>query len=560
MDIADVAYDRFLANGKPESTLKADPGEIIRLRLINGSSTTYFLLDFAGGPMSIISADGLAVKPVEENRFLIAVAETYDVIIKVPKGGSYEFRATAQDGSGFASVWIGSGLRHPAPEIPKPNLYSNPGKLSLKRVFALTPAGSMGMTDSMLKAGKFDKPGMAGMNGMGKMAGMKKMPAGKMQSGTTMAGGMAKGAMKKMAMEKPLPVKHPTTGKKYGRNYHLLASDVSSSGKLALDGKDPARPWAPYKDLQSVTPTAFPGDKPLRVIRLTLDGDMERYVWFLNNKPLSESDSIRIRKGEIVRFIMVNRTMMHHPMHLHGHFFRVLNGKGEFSPLKHTVDVAPMSTTVIEFNANEFGDWFFHCHLLYHMKSGMARLVHYEGFTLNPQLSAARPNLYKDSWYAWGRADIESNMADGLFILSNTRNIISLEWETGWHNVKGTEWEGVLAWDRYMNRFFSVFAGLDELGGNRVREKTRGVLGFRYLLPFNLESRTWLDSEGGVRFNLGKTFQLTPRFLLMYEAQYDSHDKWEGRCRISYIVRKNLSAIAQWSSDYGIGTGVRVRF
>ncbi|NOZ14162.1 MAG: multicopper oxidase domain-containing protein [Acidobacteria bacterium] len=552
MDIADVAYDRFLANGKPESVLRADPGETIRLRLIDGSSTTYFLLDFAGGPMTIISADGLAVKPVEENRFLIAVAETYDVIIKVPKGGSYEFRATAQDGSGFASVWIGSGPPHPAPEIPKPNLYANPGKLSMKRVFALTPAGSMGMTDAMVKAGKFDKPGMAGMNGMGKMAGMKKMPAGKMQPGTTMAG--------EMAMEKPLSVKRPATGKKYGRNYHLLASDVSSSGKLALDGKDPARPWVPYKDLQSVIPTAFSGDKPLRVIRLTLDGDMERYVWFLNNKPLSESDSIRIKKGEIVRFIMVNRTMMHHPMHLHGHFFRVLNGKGEFSPLKHTVDVAPMSTTVIEFNANEFGDWFFHCHLLYHMKSGMARLVHYEGFTLNPQLSAVRPNLYKDSWYAWGRADLESNMAEGLFILSNTRNIVSLEWETGWHNVKGTEWEGVLAWDRYVNRFFSVFAGLDEFGGNRVREKTRGVLGFRYLLPLNLESRTWLDSEGGARFNLGKTFQLTPRFLLFYEAQYDSHDKWEGRCRISYIVRKNLSLVVQWHSDYGVGGGVRFRF
>ena len=129
----------------------------------------------------------------------------------------------------------------------------------------------------------------------------------------------------------------------------------------------PSRPWPPYAKLRSIQPTAFDPGKPIREIRLTLDGDMERYVWLLNNKALSESYAIPIREGEVVRFIMINRTMMHHPMHLHGHFFRVLNGQGDYAPLKHTVDVAPMSTTVIEFYGNEFGDWFFHCHLLYHM-------------------------------------------------------------------------------------------------------------------------------------------------------------------------------------------------
>jgi hypothetical protein len=154
------------------------------------------------------------------------------------------------------------------------------------------------------------------------------------------------------------------TGKKYGADFRLLAADVSASKNLAVDGMDPGRPWPPYANLRSTKPTAFPQDKPVREIRLTLDGDMERYVWFLNNKPLSESDSIRIREGEVVRFIMVNRTMMHHPMHLHGHFFRVINSQGDYSPLKHTVNVAPMSTTVIEFYTDEVGDWFFHCHLL----------------------------------------------------------------------------------------------------------------------------------------------------------------------------------------------------
>ena len=111
--------------------------------------------------MSIVSADGQEVQPVEEDRFLIGVAETYDVLVKVPGSGSYEFRASSHDGSGYASVWIGNGEKHPARVVPGPNLYHNMGGLSLKKVFALTPAGSMGMGDGMVKMGMFDKPGMA---------------------------------------------------------------------------------------------------------------------------------------------------------------------------------------------------------------------------------------------------------------------------------------------------------------------------------------------------------------------------------------------------------------
>ena len=134
----------------------------------------------------------------------------------------------------------------------------------------------------------------------------------------------------------------------------------------------------------------------MREVRLTLDGDMERYVWFLDGTALWEDDTIRVRAGEVVRFVMVNRTMMHHPMHLHGHFFRVVNGQGDRAPLKHTVDVAPMSTTVIEFAADELGDWLFHCHLLYHMESGMARVVRYEGYDPGPSLVGGRGAVHED--------------------------------------------------------------------------------------------------------------------------------------------------------------------
>lgn len=556
MDIADVAYDRFLANGATESILPAQPYETVRLRIIDGSSTTYFHLEFAGGPMTIVAADGQDVEPVKEKRFLIGVAETYDVLVQVPAAGAYEFRATAHDGSGYASVWIGSGKRHLAPDVPKPNLYHTMGDLSLKQIFSFTPAGSMGMSDREVENGKFDQPGMMEMGSM---------DMGAMHSMESLDHGADPAKMKMESMDHsghqmPMPQENSRTGKKYGTDFGFLAADASSSKNLAVDGMDPRRPWPPYAKLRAIKPTAFSEDKPVREIRLTLDGDMERYVWFLNNKPLSESDSILIREGEVARFIMINRTMMHHPMHLHGHFFRVINGQGDYAPLKHTVDVAPMSTTVLEFDANEFGDWFFHCHLLYHMESGMARVVHYEGFPLDPQLADIRPELYKDSWYFWGQADALSNMTEGFLMLSNTRNILTAQWEVGWQEVDDTEWEGIFTYDRYINRFFTVLAGANLLGEGDEHDDTRGVFGFRYHLPLNLESRVWIDTDGGGRFNLGKSFELTPRLALFGEAQYDTHDRWEGKASLSYMVHKYFSLVGQWHSEYGFGGGLQIRF
>jgi len=567
MDISDVAYDRFLANGKVESMLHAESGETVRLRIINGSATTYFHLEFAGGPMRIVSADGQEVEPVKETRFLIGVAETYDVVVNIPNIGAYEFRATAHDGSAYASVWIGSGVHHPAPDIPRPNLYHSMGDLNLKRVLSLTPAGTMGMDDDKVKAGEFDKPVMMGTGPMDMGTSHTKEGVHHMGESGMKTGDMKKSSDKEknahdrgMPTHKRILTEHARDGRRYGRDFGLLASDVSATGNLAMDGMDHSRPWPPYTKLRAVKPTTFSKESPVRQIRLTLDGDMERYVWLLNNKPLSESDYILIRKGEIVRFIMINRTMMHHPMHLHGHFFRVINGHGRHAPLKHTVDVAPMSTTVIEFDANEFGDWFFHCHLLYHMKSGMARMVHYEDYQISQELTAVRPQLYTDPWYVWAQVDVLSNMTEGSLTLSNTRNIITAVWEVGWQDVEDTEWEGTLTWDRYINRFFTIFAGGNLLGEGDDTDETRGVFGIRYLLPLNVESRIWVDTDGGARVTLDKEFALTPRLMLFGEVEYDTHDQWEGQVGVSYAISKHFSLMAHWHSEFMWGVGFAILF
>lgn len=578
MDIADISYDRFLVNGQPQLEMNDTSGQMVRLRFVNGGAGTNFYLQFSGGPMTIISADGQPVEAIDEQRFLIAIAETYDVVVHVPADGAYELRATAHDGSGFASVWLGSGARYSAPSIPPPNLYHKMGTMSWSQLFALTPAGSMGMNDRAVNAGMFDQPGMAAMpmvtmdHSGSAMAGQMDHKVG--HSGQQMMmnnaanvdatemsnmdhAGMMGNMGDRSGVDHSLLMTGEASGKPFTSNFYPMAADVARAESLAVDGMDARRPWPLYHKLRSPHATALTTDLPIREVRLTLDGDMERYVWFLNNRPLAESDAIKINEGEVVRFIMINRTMMHHPMHLHGHFFRVINGQGDFAPLKHTVNVAPMSTTVIEFKANEVGDWFFHCHLLYHMKSGMARVVHYENFILTDEVAAIRPQLYSDSWYFWGQVELLNNMLEGQLTASDSRNTFHAEWDLGWQHVDGSEWEALLTWDRYLNRFFSLFAGVNI--GDAI-EKERAVIGLHYLLPFNLESQLFVGSDGEVRAEVSRSFELTPRLSIDGLVQYETSGEWESVVGASYLLTKGVSLRGQWHSDYHWGGGFQVRF
>lgn len=570
MDVSDVAYDRFLVNGRTETSLEAMPGETVRVRIIDGSATTYFHVEFAGGPMTVVAADGLDVEPFDLKRLLIAVAETYDVILRVPGPGAWELRATAHDGSAFASVWIGSGERRIAPFVPRPNLYRAMGHLGLEQVFALTPAGAMGMPDRDVRAGLFDRPGPMhrhngaphekhGANGSGSASGGNPAPSREAHEHSRHDHGAADGPAPHSPGHAGAIDESLRDGRRFGARFGMLANDAASADRLADEG-GAERPWAPYERLRSATPTAFDAARPVREIRLTLDGDMERYVWLLDNRALSETDRILVRRGEMVRFILINRTMMHHPMHLHGHFFRVLNGQGDRAPLKHTVDVAPMSTTVIEFAADEFGDWFFHCHLLYHMHSGMARLVHYEGYTPDAATAAVRPGLYEESWYFHGRADLFTGMSEGMLALSDTRNILRAEWEAGWQGVDKAEWEGILTWARYVNGFLDLFAGADLEGEEGTMEKVRGIVGLRYRLPLDVGCRLWADTDAGGRVALDKHLEIMPRLSLSGHVEYDTHEYWEGRAGLSYRIDRNVSLVGQWHSVYGWGAGVGIRF
>ena len=217
--------------------------------------------------------------------------------------------------------------------------------------------------------------------------------------------------------------------------------------------------------------------------------------------------------------------MMHHPMDLHGHFFRVLNDQGEFSPLKHTVDVATFTTQVIEFAANEEKDWFFHCYVLYHLEAGMARVVHFENSELTPDLVGIRKNLYHDPWWAWADASLLSNITNGTAILENTRNIFQFEWEWDWFDTH--EYDLSFTYNRYFNRQFQALFGLNSTN-EQDKAIVEGILGFRYLLPFNLDSSYWISTDGRFRLNVGRSIPITQRFYVFGEYPYDTKFKHEG--------------------------------
>ncbi|MBC8319071.1 MAG: multicopper oxidase domain-containing protein [Desulfobulbaceae bacterium] len=554
MDISDVAYDAFLINGKEESLLPANPGEKIRLRIINAGASTYFYMQFAGSPMQVVSADGLDVQPVHLDPLLIAIAETYDIVVSTPeKGKAFEFRATAQDGSGSASIFLGEGEKVLAKSIPKPNLYK------MDHVHDMSMHGDQMEHDQTMKMPKDDtEPHDHKMSMHTEKTGhdnSMEMKGEKTEPHHMMVEDQATSKNKEKEMEHSGMSKAMHHDMQQDKNTHKEKPGRHNGMKMA-SAKEEARPLAPYDHLKSPHPTALNSTNPLREITLTLTGDMERYVWSFDNKVLTETDMIKIRHGENVRIKFVNTTMMHHPIHFHGHFFRVINQHGEYSPLKHTVDIAPMATQVIEFYANEEKDWFLHCHILYHMKAGMARVLHYEGTEVDDDILKARKMksnfLTHDPWFAWGTNDVLTNMTEGKAVAAATRHTLSVDWEKEWEEE---EFEVTSSYGYYVNRFLTMFGG-----AHTTDEDLRGIAGIHYLLPFLIEATGWVDTEGESRVSLEKSIDLTSRLSVSGESQYDTEESWEWAVALEWTVNKHLSLIGKYHSEYDAGIGLNIRF
>ena len=303
----------------------------------------------------------------------------------------------------------------------------------------------------------------------------------------------------------------------------------------------------------------------------------------MDNKVVSESDEIMIKKGENVRSILDNNSMMRHPMHLHGHDFRLLNGQGEYSPMKNIIDIMPMERDTLEFAATEpGGDWFFHCHILYHMMSGMGRVFSYENSPANPELpdpKAARRGLNADDngFHLMGRIGIESNGSDGEMMLSQTRWKASTLWHLGYHDMHGYESETMIG--RYLGRmqWWYPYVGFDYhykveggpkniFGGeeknwfgqksNKNNRKTV-VAGIAYTLPLLFVADARIDGDGKFRFQFGREdVPVTKRLRFSMMINTDK----EYMAGLRYIATKYISISSHYDSDMGLGAGITVTY
>ncbi|WP_285373637.1 copper resistance system multicopper oxidase [Pseudomonas sp. lyk4-TYG-107] len=331
-DIADVsgATYTFLINGHtPDSNWTGlfRPGEKLRLRLINGSAMTYFDVRIPGLKMTVVAADGLHVKPVSVDELRIAVAETYDVIVE-PDSEACTLFAQAMDRSGYARATLATraGLVAPVPALDSRPLVT------------------------------MDDMGMAGMDhgsmDMSAMAGMDHSAMGPMQS-------------------------HPASEQD---NPLVDMQAMSTAPKLDDPGlglRNNGRRVLTYADLRSTFEDPD-GRDPGRTIELHLTGHMEKFAWSFNGIKFSDAEPLRLKYGERIRLVLVNDTMMTHPIHLHGMWSDLEDENGNFQVRKHTIDMPPGTRRGYRVTADALGRWAYHCHLLYHMETGMFREVRVE--------------------------------------------------------------------------------------------------------------------------------------------------------------------------------------
>lgn len=381
MDVTGATYT-FLINGQSPAanwTGVFSRGERIRLRFINGASMSTFDVRIPGLMMTVVQADGTNVTPVDVEEFRIGVAETFDVLVS-PKSDAHTIFAQAQDRSGYARATLATrgGMKADIPPMdPRP-------------LRSMADMGMGNMDKSGMSMGGMDMSGDKSMSGMN-MSNMpqknmddKSMPGMDMARGHDMSGMKMDGqSMPQMnmdgmgGMQTSVPSGNadgvdPTTltGKPSVDNMAMQPMDRQSEAGTGLDGN--GRQVLTYAQLSALKKSEL--GPPTRELQLHLTGNMERWTWGFDGKRFSEAGPINIKLGERVRFILINDTMMEHPIHLHGFLFEVENGQSNL-PLKHTINVKPGEKVGVIFTADIPGHWAFHCHLLYHMEMGMFRTV-----------------------------------------------------------------------------------------------------------------------------------------------------------------------------------------
>lgn len=335
-DFSDVAYDAFLLNGHTKCNPWTAPvkiGDIVRLRFIGAGGSTIFRVKIPDAAMAVVHIQGHDVEPYSIEDFTIAPGETTDVLVKIRKDSPYIIYAESPDTLGAA---YGALITAPQQTI------------DYKQVTPFPIPSAVMMGNHMTGHGDMDH------------------------------GIMEHGAMK----HEPLPMDQKSSDHQMtmGTDQHKMHAMKEESGSShGMISKASLTTGTKYQNLKATFKTNDP-HKPVTEIKMVLSGYMGRFMWFINGLPEFKSEPILIEPGKRYRIIFTNDSMMHHPMHIHGHFFILRNGHGEYDPFLHTIEVPPGATVVADFDADASGQWFFHCHHLYHMVAGMSRVFRYSTF------------------------------------------------------------------------------------------------------------------------------------------------------------------------------------
>ncbi len=341
LDVSGHTYT-YLLNGNPPAanwTGLFRRGERVRLRIINGSSMSFFDFRIPGLPMTVVAADGQEIEPVTVDEFRIGAAEVYDVIVEPKDDRAYALFAQSMDRTGYARGTL----------APAPGMESEIPPLDARPILSLADIGMGAMSGAQDRHPEMpempDMPAMPGMPDMPDMPGMH---------------GMASPA-------------------RFGPNVDMAVAQPANSLENPGAGlRDNGRRVLRYADLHTIG-GPIDSREPAREIRLHLTGHMQRYVWSFDGQKFSESAPLRFTHGERLRVVLVNDTMMNHPIHLHGMWSEVESPQARFQVRKHTVVVQPGQQLSYAVSADAPGSWAYHCHLLYHMEAGMFREVSVEG-------------------------------------------------------------------------------------------------------------------------------------------------------------------------------------
>ena len=354
-DVADVngSTYTFLVNcygPRDNWTALFNPGERVRLRIVNASAMTIFNIRIPGLRMTVVQADGLNVVPTEIDEFQIAVAETYDVIVTPVEDRAYTLVAEANDRSGMGRATL----------APRAGMAAEVPPLRERPLATMKDMGMGAMT-----------AGDAACTAEHAAMGHCKLPPADGAAQDHAAMGHGVGGMQHSMRDFSVAAQV----KRDPSVQTISPMPVDRMGEPGQGLEDVGHKVMTYHDL-----VALDRNPDVRAAERSLDihltGNMERFMWSFDGVKMSDHhEPIPFIEGERVRINLINDSMMSHPIHLHGHFFELVTGKGDHSPRKHTVLVQPGGTASFDFTADAIGDWAFHCHMLYHMHAGMMRVV-----------------------------------------------------------------------------------------------------------------------------------------------------------------------------------------